>query len=406
MDVADLPHVVRQALTTLQERPILFSHCVSELSLTRRSSLVQAFIDALTRGGPGGTPRPIELFSHDPLRYVGDMCGWLHQAVASERDFLLGIFGKMGDKIPETLGQITEGICRPLRVRVEQVIVSEMTCVVAFRLSTLLHFYRSTFQDFLADSSPLVISVKELSEFSMRMFLGSLGSYMTKLLDSMEEPPADLTSTHPFREALDLLKEILSNQDISRPEAKELQNDLPQILSASIDPLLQYCNESATKLSAPNMAAYLINCIYILHTALSVYEYTEEWLEKLSGQQSAHMDTLVDLQASQYIVAAGLVTTYKIVNQQKMSEKKLSECKEIKMNELSKSIKHFLSAPDQHRLPQVSLILSPSMRDNLQKLSIDMFINSYEQVFSAVERDDGLDNSLIPTPQSVRELLQ
>ena len=38
--------------------------------------------------GPGGTPRPIELHSHDPLRYVGDMLAWLHQATASEKEHL------------------------------------------------------------------------------------------------------------------------------------------------------------------------------------------------------------------------------------------------------------------------------------------------------------------------------
>lgn len=38
--------------------------------------------------GPGGTPRPIELHSHDPLRYVGDMLAWLHQAAASEKEYV------------------------------------------------------------------------------------------------------------------------------------------------------------------------------------------------------------------------------------------------------------------------------------------------------------------------------
>lgn len=76
--------------------------------------MVRGFIDALTRGGPGGTgaPRPIEMHSHDPLRYggarrragtlpgrdstdaqfsiryVGDMLAWLHQATASEKEHL------------------------------------------------------------------------------------------------------------------------------------------------------------------------------------------------------------------------------------------------------------------------------------------------------------------------------
>jgi hypothetical protein len=38
--------------------------------------------------GPGGTPRPIELHSHDPLRYSGDILAWLHQAAASEKELI------------------------------------------------------------------------------------------------------------------------------------------------------------------------------------------------------------------------------------------------------------------------------------------------------------------------------
>lgn len=49
---------------------------------------------ALTRGGPGGTPRPIELQAHDSLRYVGDMLAWIHQAAASEKEMLESLFQK------------------------------------------------------------------------------------------------------------------------------------------------------------------------------------------------------------------------------------------------------------------------------------------------------------------------
>lgn len=55
-------------------------------------------MDALTRGGPGGLPRPIEIHAHDPLRYVGDMLAWVHQTIAGEREFLEGLFGVKGDR--------------------------------------------------------------------------------------------------------------------------------------------------------------------------------------------------------------------------------------------------------------------------------------------------------------------
>jgi hypothetical protein len=56
-----------------------------------------AFLDALTRGGPGGLPRPIEIHAHDPMRYIGDMLAWVHQTAAAEHEFLESLFGVKGD---------------------------------------------------------------------------------------------------------------------------------------------------------------------------------------------------------------------------------------------------------------------------------------------------------------------
>ena len=67
------------------------------LSETRQTTLLSSFIAALTRGGPSGYPRPIELHAHDPMRYVGDMLAWVHQAIAAEREFLESLFGMKSD---------------------------------------------------------------------------------------------------------------------------------------------------------------------------------------------------------------------------------------------------------------------------------------------------------------------
>lgn len=65
-----------------QTQPGIFTWCLGlvwlcldrytldEFGTARRSAVVRGFIDALTRGGPGGTPRPIEMHSHDPMRYI------------------------------------------------------------------------------------------------------------------------------------------------------------------------------------------------------------------------------------------------------------------------------------------------------------------------------------------------
>ena len=72
---------------------IFFSEALANLAQTRQAVLLSSFITALTRGGPSGLPRPIELHAHDPLRYVGDMLAWVHQAIAAEQEFLESLLG-------------------------------------------------------------------------------------------------------------------------------------------------------------------------------------------------------------------------------------------------------------------------------------------------------------------------
>lgn len=71
---------------------------MDELAVARQEAVARAFINALTRGGPGGTPRPIELQAHDSLRYIGDMLAWIHQACASEKEMLETLFQKSPNK--------------------------------------------------------------------------------------------------------------------------------------------------------------------------------------------------------------------------------------------------------------------------------------------------------------------
>jgi len=44
----------------------------------------------------------------------------------------------------DTLARVLEGVCRPLKVRVEQVLVSEPGTLILYKLTTLLKFYHST----------------------------------------------------------------------------------------------------------------------------------------------------------------------------------------------------------------------------------------------------------------------
>ncbi len=66
---------------------IYFRYILDEYANARRTLIAEAFLQALTIGSAGES-KPIELQSYDPLRYSGDMLAWLHQAVASEKEYL------------------------------------------------------------------------------------------------------------------------------------------------------------------------------------------------------------------------------------------------------------------------------------------------------------------------------
>jgi hypothetical protein len=101
----------------------------------RRKAVVQDFMEALTQGETSA--RAIEIQAHDPLRYLGDILAWTHQAVAGEKEILSLIFGVAANSrqselepgnerwledgtilsaLDDLMEKDLEGTCRPIRV--------------------------------------------------------------------------------------------------------------------------------------------------------------------------------------------------------------------------------------------------------------------------------------------------
>lgn len=146
-------------------------------------------MDALTRGGPNGLPRPIELHAHDPTRYVGDMLAWVHQATASEHEFLQGLFdvkdsrrmvGAPREKVEiglleESMDKNLEGLSRPLKVsqklgfsfhlprqmRIQQTIKSQEGIIMAYKITNLLQFYLVTMRKTIGEDALLSKTLQE-----------------------------------------------------------------------------------------------------------------------------------------------------------------------------------------------------------------------------------------------------
>ncbi|NP_001083333.1 uncharacterized protein LOC398871 [Xenopus laevis] len=414
----DISPILAQAMDALQDRPVLYNYTLDEFGTARRSAVVRGFIDALTRGGPGGTPRPIEMHSHDPLRYVGDMLAWLHQATASEKEHLESLLKLVNiqgveDNIQEVVGHITEGVCRPLKVRIEQVIIAEPGAVLLFKISNLLKFYHHTISAIVGTSaSSLLTTIEEMHLLSKKIFFNSLSLHASKLLDKVELPPADLGPSSALNQTLTLLREVLVSHDSSVVPLDARQADFVQALSCVLDPLLQMCTVSASNLGTADMATYMVNCLYMMKTTLALFEFTDKRLEMLQFQIEAHLDTLVNEQASYVLTRAGLSQIYSCVQQHKPEQGPLSNLPSMDSVSLKAAMVQFdryLAAPDNLQMPQLNYFLSATVKEQIIKQSTELVCKAYSELYEAVMKPvNGYKDPtsiLHRSPQQVQTLL-
>ena len=124
-----------------------------------------------------------------------------------------------------------------------------------------------------------------------------------------------------------------------------------------IDPLIQSCQLSASKLSAPDMAAYITNCLYTLCTVLCVYEYTEQKLELCKAQIEAHLSTLVSEQCSVLLGSLNMGSLYKMCEDPSLvingSASALPGYDSMAVQTFASKFEEFLAKPDLMTIPQV-----------------------------------------------------
>lgn len=404
-------HLLMQAMFRLQDRPVLFKYVMTEYCTSRRAVLVSFFLDALTKGGPGGTPCPIEMHAHDVKRYVSDMLAWLHQAIPLEREnlnVLLKSVDKMdvNEEIQEALSNISEGVCHPLQVRIEQIFTSNTVLTSLYSAINFLRFYHQTFLQ-VVPGSALVRTLNELVSSGEQVLLNSVQAQVKHhLIDRGDIPPADLSPSPAVSHLLNLLKDLLPAASI----AEGSQGEINKVVSSVLDPLLQSVNVTASRLSTTDMAVYLLNCLHQMQTMLALYQFMDDRLERLQAQSEAQLDTLTSEQASSLVANLNLGPIYTILQDQ--SKSPLSQIPGMEPTSLSgflTKLEKFLQMPELLLLPQVSCLLSGSHRAIVQRRATQVITAIYSQLYKCVHDPANLyDNpdQLMPrTPEQVTHLL-
>ena len=293
---------IRRALRVLAERPSLFQNCLDFFAEAREHTLSDTFHEALTESVARGSilarsSNPIEMQTHDMLRYIGDMLAWVHSTTVSEREALESLFVSDGDEIAkeiqagrnsepwsrahqgenetddstpaydgrktmnELLNRNLEGISRVLKQRVEVAIHSNDDPLSVYRALDLFRFYQDIFVKLVGAPSILGDTFAELQTSAFSHFERLLQDEISTVAT---ETISEGLSTPPFLiRALDQFKSFINTgADVSGLQVS-------QLLSAALVPFLERCSEIANGMSDSNSQnIFQLNYLSAVDTAL------------------------------------------------------------------------------------------------------------------------------------------
>lgn len=357
IDSPEVDPLLHRAVCALKVRQVLYKYCAEEVATARQTALFQRFIRALTRG-----PRPIEMHAPDPWRYASDMMAWVHTSLASEREFLMGLLGDdtenngadaagapgttpgllgLDSDIPATpsitisqlLSIVFEGICRPLRVRLEQVLLSSPPPLLSFRLAQLLVFYLHTVDGMLGVSSPLSDTLRACHSMAMRTFHEHLRHRGDRLVRYPPPPLPDLSLPPQLAEGIALASDLVESYETSLltrssgagneggSSFAEDPTDFDTVLAAVLDPLVSAAERSSEALN-PKAAGrlddgshmdpadqqiFVINCLNELQRPLLGHSCAAHRLQALRGAVEVQIGELAAGEVQRILSGSGLL---------------------------------------------------------------------------------------------------
>ena len=329
--------LIRRALRTLAERPTMFQSCLDFFADSREHVLSDAFYAALTgssvENDQNPVTKPIDVYAHDPLRYVGDMLAWTHSATVSEREALETLFISEGDEISKgfqagreaepwsadegetfdgrkALGDLVNrnvsGVARALRQRVEQVLQNHEDALLLYKIANLINFYRITFEKLLGVESSLLETLSSLEESALRQFRNIISDNITSIQTDLTVIPADLQIPDFLDENLNQFSALLKSYDSSLTPAASRTADFEPILSQALNPFLSACEKMAKEADDPDKSIFLTNCILATKATLGKYDFVQDRISELDEQLENITFTLTEYQHAFFLHTSGL----------------------------------------------------------------------------------------------------
>ena len=453
-DMPEVDPLLHQAAQALRARPILRSYCAEEIASARQSSNFQRFIRALTRGS-----RPIEMHAPDPWRYASDMLAWVHTSLASERDFFVALFGnddtdtsealpmdscnldtkaendaKMEPLIPRILDIVFQSIARPLKVRLEQVLLTSPPPLLCFRLSQLLAFHIRTFDSILFDANQLSDALRSCRSMAMRIFHDTIKYRCDKLIRYPPTPPPDLSLPLQIAELVDLVSDLIDNYESSLTSGDNgmLESDqFDDVLDLVLDPLVVAVEKSSEALdpkatgrvdtgehlNPSDQNVYILNCLHELQFPLEGHVCASRTVEKLKLAAASHMKALAASEVERTLSYCNLMD---ITQEFERIESLRANGEEVNLvsntlltlPRISTAMRTFFGIlSDPGSLPEFRKLRAPHMKSEAINSSHSALADAYARVYDGLmDPRNGFDVSNVMaeikhTPKQVRTLL-
>ncbi|KAI0929236.1 hypothetical protein AcW1_006229 [Taiwanofungus camphoratus] len=406
---------MREAVRRLRQRPELLAEALTYLSQTRQSTLLAAFTDALTRGGPGGLPRPIELHAHDPLRYVGDMLAWVHQAIAAEREFLESLFGVRGDgrmvgsvrtfdssAEEEWMGELMDAavgkLCMPLKVRVQQTVRSQESSITSYKIANLLQFYMLTMQRTIGEGALLSKTLKEMTDISYKMFFEAVEAQGRALLrvpldldDAGVSPPlVILDHAQVLREIMVVFQSSL----LGTESEEELTSVFREILDKMMDPAIEMCITAAgdKQLSRPkwDKSVFVLNTLAYLQSVIEPFSFTAEKQGVIQALIETKVLQLTEEHYMDILQDAGLGEVAGAINTRQPNEP-LSRIPATQPSQLQSSLRKFslwLSSSGVVDSPRLSQLTVQSLHARVHEAALERLAQTYQRLCEEVRKPE------------------
>ena len=424
---------LRRALRVLAERPTLFQNCLDAFAEAREKSLSDAFYTALTghSSDPDFKPttKPIEMFAHEPLRYVGDMLAWAHSATVSEREALEVLFISQRDEIAKgiqagiesepwsfehgehavfdgrkVLNQIVNrtfsSVAKQIRQRVQQVIQSHDDPVLEYELSNLALFYSATFEKLVGEEAEMIHALGELSEAALIQFRANMRDYV---LAAQNDPTAvtfDLAPPDFLDDALDRLRALMKSYDTSFASASDKTPGLDPVLVEALDPFLEVCERHAKQLDEPANNIFAINCLSITKAVLSERRFTSDRLRELDENAQNHYAGLIDSQHRYFLKESGLqvlIQNLESVADEPSDLKRIPELQPFKADNLiaiSQQLDDFLPSALMDTRSNLKQLRDTKMAQDITDEAAARFCEDFEMVESKILAADELENGV------------